>query len=268
MESERNPNFVSNEEFEAARAKREVKPLTETEKLKNQVGEAFRKLEGVDRGYKDLIERLENPKPEYTQGSEALKVESETTIPSTEAVIAATPEVIETRDAAKTEVMERAREGRQGILLDYLKNVGEFIDERVPQSVKSLASVGVNYAGFIGTVKMGMEAYKGETVDGKKLTALGRINHGVVQGLFVSAWALGLQGNYESAAAAYAASWAADGVQYYPEIIASLIDLADKMAKPAVTNKLNKIRDALDKLKVRELFFEKEKPKETEPHDA
>jgi hypothetical protein len=128
--------------------------------------------------------------------------------------------------------------------------------------VKSLASVGANYAGFVGTVKMGIEAYKGQTTDGKKLTAFGRINHAIVQGLFVAAWGLGLHGNYESAGAAYAASWAADGIQYYPEIIASLIDLADKMAKPAVARKLDKIRGALDKLKIRELFFEQEKPQE------
>ncbi len=274
MNRESRGELVSNKEFEAARAKREVKPLTEAEKLKNQVRGAFKKLEGVDKGYKDLIERLENPKPEYAQGNQAPETVSQpqesppVALPEPVAVKSSFPEIlpmdsVELNEFLNSqEIMERSQRGRELIFAEHLADIGDLIDEHTPQHIKSLVSMGANYFGFAGTVKMGIEAGAGQTADGKKLKVLGRINHLVIQGLFLAAWRLGWQGDYESAGTAYTASWIADGIQYYPEIITSLVDWANKKGKTGIAAKLDKIRSALDKAGVRDLFFKSDKAEE------
>lgn len=163
-------------------------------------------------------------------------------------------------EAEREKIKETAREGRLQIMQDWIAKLARSIEDKIPEDirkpVRTVVSNNLNDLGPIGTFKQTQEAIKGVTWDGKKLTPVGRLNHVVVQGLFMYAWQQGLQGDFETSGAAYAASWAFDIVQYYPNTISGLISLAEKYGKPGVTEKLSKLKSVLDKSILSKAFFE------------
>src|SRR3989338_1097833 len=158
---------------------------------------------------------------------------------------------------------ERTREAARDLRFELLKTDWEYykekyIDSIIPKSAQILGSRAANYIGPLGFVKMNIEAATGTTFVGQKLTPLGRINHVIIQGLNAYAHYLPFDEGFGPAFKAYAASWAVDSVQYYPEIISALSALAKRGKMPTVAAGLGKLEKILDKTQVRKLFFKED----------
>ena len=164
-------------------------------------------------------------------------------------------------------IREAARNLRFELLETDWERIKRGIDSLIPKSVQILTSNAANYIGPLGAIKMGTEAVAGKTFAGQKLTPLGRINHFILQGLNVYAHYAAFKGKWGQAGLAYGVSWSMDAVQYYPEILSSLRDLAKRSRIGELEGHLGKLEKILDEHQVRELFFkenrdyEQQKPK-------
>ena len=98
-------------------------------------------------------------------------------------------------------VMEHARAGRLDILRDSFANAAEAIWDRIPGPLKRAGSTALDVT-VLGNYKMTVEAIRGETIAGERLTPLDRI-------MYVSTVGLALLGH------AFTAVGAASGNKEY-----------------------------------------------------
>ena len=185
----------------------------------------------------------------------------------------------------KQNIMETARRDRYDILVGYMSGVANFVEEHAPESVLAKArevvasaksgrdhmpkwvkevaaaiwditSGAANVLGFWGSAKMLLEALLGRTFDGQRLTNLGAINHVVIHGLFFGAWSAAIEFHApKTALALYLASWTFHLTQYGPKHLTTLAQLAGKIGRPEMHDKLEKLREALNQSRSRKLFF-------------
>lgn len=156
------------------------------------------------------------------------------------------------------EVIETARQERLGLLQGVFDRLGKAIDAKFSKPVQFLGSTAFNYVGLPGAIKMMGEAYRGTLTTGQRLTPLGRMNHVLIQGTNLLAYGLAIQGRFKEAGISYAASWAVDAVQYYPEILKALRELAASRGLTGIDESLRQIGEVADRTGVGSLFFEKE----------
>jgi hypothetical protein len=158
------------------------------------------------------------------------------------------------------QIMERAREGRLAILSGYMEQAASglkdiYMNVRQKPGVTSAAAF-ANYIPFAGPIKMLSEAGVGKTINGRKLTPLGRINHVIIQSLFFESLRLLKDGNYGEASAAYVLSWLFDLLQYASEIVQSHNNLPENSTRRKAIEKLSTLKTFLEKTsKLNHLFF-------------
>src|SRR3989344_2213730 len=144
-------------------------------------------------------------------------------------------------------IRESARNVRFQLLETDWERIKRGIDSAIPKSTQILTSGAANWIGPVGFVKMNIEAVSGTTFAGQELTALGRLNHVILQGLNAYAHVAGLvEREWTAAGAAYGVSWVLDAVQYYPPIISALRDLSQRAHMEGLSENLEQEVNALE----------------------
>lgn len=111
-----------------------------------------------------------------------------------------------------------------------------------------------NYT-FIGPIKMTIEAIRGRTSSGDRLTFVGRINHVIIQFTNVLAYVVFFRGSIHFAGRLYTFSWLMDSIQYYPEILGGLGRLVTALGLKSAGVYFKQLKAFLDAKGLRKVFF-------------